>query len=173
MPVYYNHKPSGGRSNWKGDYVDASSAPLFAFGHGLSYTQFAYGALDISPLRVPPSGTVRISCEVANVGSRPGEEVAQLYVHDATASVTRPVKELKGFVRIALAPGERRRICFELTAAQLAFYDRSMTYVVEPGTIEVLIGSSSQDIRLTGSFAISGRRTKVRERIFTTAVTTQ
>lgn len=164
VPVYYNHKPSGGRTNWQGDYVDASTKPLFPFGHGLSYTTFEYANLDISPTQVGAAETVSIRADVTNVGARSGEEVVQLYVHDVVASVTRPVKELKGFKRITLAPGEKKAVRFELAVSQLAFYDRSMRFVVEPGTIEVLIGSSSEDIRLRSTFDIVGETTEERGR---------
>ena len=156
VPVYYNHKPSGGRSNWKGDYVGVSSQPLFPFGHGLSFTRFEYANLEISPQQVGASGTVSIQLDVTNAGERRGEEVVQLYVHDVVASVTRPVKELKGFERIELAAGERKRVRFDLAVRQLAFYDRQMRRIVEPGTIEVMVGSSSADIRVTGQFEIVG-----------------
>ena len=155
VPVYYNHKPSGGRSNWKGDYVGVSSQPLFPFGHGLSFTRFAYANLEISPQQVGASDTVSIQVEVTNAGDRRGDEVVQLYVHDVVASVTRPVKELKGFERIELAAGERKRVRFDLAVSQLVFYDRQMRRVVEPGTIEVMVGSSSEDIRVTGQFEIA------------------
>jgi len=159
VPVYYNHKPSGGRSHWKGDYADLSAKPLFPFGHGLSFTRFDYRNLRVNPDRVAAGDTVRIGVEVTNAGERSGDEVVQLYVHDVVASVTRPVKELKGFKRVTLAPGETKTLTFELAVNQLAFYDRTMAFVVEPGTIEVTVGSSSEDIRLTGSFEITGETT--------------
>ena len=99
---------------------------------------------------------------MTNSGSCAGEEVVQLYVHDVVASVTRPVKQLVGFKRIALSPGETRRLTFHLDMSQLAFYDRRMEYVVEPGNVEVMVGSSSEDIRLTGSFEISGETRSLR-----------
>lgn len=162
VPVYYGHKPSGGRSQIRGDYVDLSSKPLFPFGHGLCYTRFEYTNLELSAAEVPATGAIDVRLEVTNAGARPGEEVVQLYVHDVVASVTRPVKQLKGFKRIALAPGERRRVTFRLDVSQLAFYDRDMEFVVEPGRVEVLVGSSSEDIRLSGSFEISGERHPLR-----------
>jgi len=158
VPVYYGHKPSGGRTQWKGDYADLPATPLFPFGHGLSYTHFDYSNLELSGAQVPASGAVDVRVEVTNAGSRPGEEVIQLYVHQAVAGVTRPVKQLKGFQCIALEPGETRRATFHLDVSQLAFYDREMRFVVEPGRVEVLVGSSSEDIRLTGSFEITGER---------------
>ncbi|MFA0745693.1 MAG: hypothetical protein LASZOEIN_002507, partial [Candidatus Fervidibacter sp.] len=106
--------------------------------------------------KISPAGTVAISVTVKNVGEREGDEVVQLYVRDVVASRVRPVKELKGFKRITLKPGEAKRVTFYLSADQLAFYDRAMRFVVEPGTIEVMVGSSSEDIRLRGSFEIVG-----------------
>jgi beta-glucosidase len=162
VPVYYGHKPSGGRSQIRGDYADLSSKPLFPFGHGLSYTRFEYADLELSAAEVPPTGMINVRVGVTNAGSRPGEEVVQFYVHDVVASATRPVKQLKGFQRIALKPGERRRLTFHLDVGQLAFYDREMEFVVEPGHVEVLVGSSSEDIRLTASFEITGERRLLR-----------
>ena len=164
VPVYYGHKPSGGRSQWKGDYVGSSTRPLFPFGHGLSFTEFEYGGLQIVPAQAAATDAVRVCAEVTNIGRRAGEEVVQLYVHDAVASVTRPVKELRGFKRIGLAPGEKRTLTFDLAVSQLGFFDREMAFVVEPGTIEVMIGSSSDDIRLRGQFEIVGERVDVRNR---------
>ncbi len=156
VPIYYNHKPSGGRTHWQGDYADMSAKPLFPFGFGLSYTTFEYGDLHISSPTVSADGTVKIQATVKNVGEQVGEEVVQLYLHDPIASVTRPVKELKGFQRVSLQPTEQRTLTFELPVQQLAFYDRQMNLVVEAGEIEVMIGCSSEDIRLRGSFNIVG-----------------
>lgn len=161
LPVYYSHKPSGGRSHWKGDYVELSAKPLFPFGYGLSYTSFEYANLRLDRQEVAPVGRLAIVVDITNTGARAGDEVVQLYVHDVRASVTRPVKELKGFVRVGLAPGETRSVTFELDARQLGFYDARMHYVVEPGEVEVMVGSSSQDIRLRGTFAIAGATTDV------------
>ena len=147
LPVYYNHKPSGGRSHWKGDYVEMSTKPLFPFGYGLSYTSFAYANLHLDRPAAAANEQVAISIAITNTGNRAGDEVVQLYIHDLHASVTRPVQELKGFQRISLAPGETRTITFQLDVRQLGFYNQAMAYVVEPGVIEVMIGSSSQDIR--------------------------
>ena len=160
-PIFYNHKPSGGRSFLYGDYVSLSAKPLFPFGHGLSYTRFEFDNLQIAPSQVGVEGKVQISADVKNVGEWKGDEVVQLYVHDVLSSVTRPVKELKGFKRITLEPGEKRTVTFTLSVSQLGFYNRNMEFVVEPGTIEVMIGSSSEDIQLTGEFDIVGETTKV------------
>jgi beta-glucosidase len=156
VPVYYNHKPSGGRSHWKGDYVGLSATPLFPFGHGLSFTQFTYSDLEITPRHSDARGTVCIAVTVSNTGSRLGDEVVQLYVRDLAGSVTRPVKELKGFKRLSLAPGARVRVTFQLAVSQLGFHDRGLAYVVEPGTIGVMVGASSEDIRVDGAFEIVG-----------------
>jgi beta-glucosidase len=110
---------------------------------------------------VDVDGEVQISLDVKNIGEREGEEVVQLYVHDAKSNVTRPVKELKGFKRLALAPGEARNVRFTLFVNQLGFYDAEMRFVVEPGTIEVMVGSASDDIRLEGTFAVTGKATEV------------
>jgi beta-glucosidase len=161
IPIFYNHKPSGGRSFPYGDYVSLSARPLFPFGHGLSYTRFAFDNLQIAPSLVEVEGAVQISGDVRNVGGRRGDEVVQLYVHDVLSSVTRPVKELKGFKRITLEPGEKKTVTFTLSVSQLGFYNRNMEFVVEPGTVEVMIGSSSEDIQLAGKFDIVGETTEV------------
>jgi len=155
VPVNYNRRPSAFN-----DYVSITSKPLFPFGHGLSYTKFEYGSLSIIPEKVSPAGKVAIGCSVKNVGELKGDEVVQLYVRDDIASVARPVKELKGFKRVTLEPGETKTVVFKLSVDQLAFFDRDMRFVVEPGSFNVMIGSSSEDTRLTGSFEVIGN-TKV------------
>jgi beta-glucosidase len=171
VPVFYGHKPSGGRSHWRGDYADAAARPLFPFGHGLSFTRFAYADLRIEPAAVEPHGHVRIAASVTNSGSRRGEEVVQLYVRDVVGSITRPVKELRGFARLSLDPGETKTVAFDLAADQLAFRDRDLRLVVEAGRIEVSIGASSEDIRLSGHFEVTGGRTEMRaSRTYTTPV---
>jgi beta-glucosidase len=133
----------------------------FPFGHGLSYARFGYEKLSVTPDRVGTEGAVTICAEIVNEGALAAEEVVQLYVRDEVASVTRPVLELRGFARLSLAPGERRRLSFELHATQLAFHDAGMARVVEPGTIEVLLGASSADVRLRGCFEIVGERREI------------
>lgn len=169
LPIYYNHKPSGGRSNWHTDYTDMSVKPLYAFGHGLSYTQFEYSGLTLSQTQAAAGDVLAIHVQVQNVGSRAGEEVVQLYLSDPVASVTRPVKMLKGFKRIRLAPGEQATLCFELDVRHLAFYDQHMSYTVERGQINVMVGSSSDDIRQTATFEITDTSTSV-EQVFLTPV---
>jgi len=154
VPIYYSHRPSGGRSSWYGDYVELSASPLFPFGHGLSYTRFEFENLRIQPRQAAAEGKVEISVDVQNAGERSGDEVVQLYVHDLSSNVTRPVKELKGFQRVTLAAGEKKTVTFTLAVSQLGFYDRDERLVVEPGTIEVMVGSSSDDVRLAGEFEI-------------------
>src|SRR5690606_16876693 len=129
---------------------------LFPFGHGLSYTTFEYTDLRIDRERIPADGEVGIAVTVRNTGRIADDEVVQLYVRDPVASVARPVKELRGFKRITLAPGEASRVEFTLSARQLALFGLDNQWRVEPGRIEVMIGASSADIRASGAFEIVG-----------------
>jgi len=139
-------------------YMYFEGKPQFAFGHGLSYTQFRYGALDVSPKRIPASGNATVSVEVENAGKRAGDEVVQLYVHAVRSSVKRPSKELRGFERVSLQPGEKKTVTFALPASALAFYDEKTKhdFVVEPGAYDVLVGSSSADIRVKAQIELAG-----------------
>jgi beta-glucosidase len=167
LPIFYNHKPSGMKSHWYGDYVSEKAAPLYPFGHGLSYTTFEYDNLSIPQEQVTGGGTLDISLRVTNTGSLPGDEVVQLYTCDEVASTPRPVKELKGYARLRLEPGASRIITFGLPVDQLAFYDTELNLVLEPGWILAMVGSSSDDIRLTGRFEITGEgKIPVKERVF-------
>ncbi len=167
LPVYYNHKPSGMNSHWYHDYVSETADPLYAFGHGLSYTTFDYAKLSLDRDRAGSGETVRIALDVTNTGYVPGEEVVQLYIRDEYASSPRPVKELKGFVRIALDPGETAGVTFALPVDQLAFYNNDLELVLEPGRILVMVGGSSADIRLEGEFEILGKdKICVDQRVF-------
>jgi beta-glucosidase len=167
IPIHYNHKPSAMTSNWYGDYMDESVKPLYPFGHGLSYTTFTYELLSITPTQATAGDTVTIGLQVTNNGARRGDEVVQLYVHDEYASVPRPVKELKGYARLTLDPGERKTVLFHLPANQLAFYNHDFDLILEPGRIEVLLGSSAEDIRLRGALEITGpERMTVERRVF-------
>ncbi len=164
VPIYYAHKPTGGRSRWKGDYVDGSHRPLWPFGHGLSYTRFELGAIELARPTVAPDGEVCVTIELANVGDRAGEEVVQLYVRDVEASVTRPVKELRGFRRVRLEPGERRRITFGFAVEQLAFTNPEDEVVVEPGRVEIMVGTSSEELPRSAEVEIVGEVTRLPER---------
>jgi beta-glucosidase len=167
VPLFYNHKPSGMRSNRYGDYVTEPVTPLFPFGHGLSYTSFAYSDLVISKLEAGIGESIDISLTVTNHGPRAGDEVVQLYVQDEYASMPRPVKELKGFTRLSLQPGEARRVTFHLPVNQLAYFDEDLDLLVEAGRIIVMVGSSSEDIRLTGEFKVRETgKLKLNERVF-------
>ena len=137
-------------------YMYLQEEPLFPFGHGLSYTKFKYSNFEIDPKKITPAGKVNVSLDIQNVGDRQGDEVVQLYVRDAIASVARPIKELKGFKRINLNPGEKKRVTFTLPGKELAFYDVvKKKWVVEPGTFEVMVGKSSENIQLTGSLEVT------------------
>ncbi len=146
-PLYYNHKNTGRPPNpqdkYTSKYLDTPWTPLFPFGYGLSYTQFRLSNLQLSVPKIRPNGRVTVSIEVENIGPRAGDEVVQLYIRDVAASVTRPVKELKGFERITLQPGEKRRVTFALAPEHLGFYNRDMKFVVEPGVLNVMVGTSS------------------------------
>jgi beta-glucosidase len=150
LPLVYNHKPTG-RGD---DYLDLTGEPLFPFGYGLSYTTFEYSDLRIARDTVSATDTVAVTVQVRNTGSRPGDEVIQLYVKDVLASVARPVMELKGFQRIHLAAGEARDVTLLLPVADLQFLDAEMRWVVEPGGYRVLVGSSAKEIRLRGSVVV-------------------
>ncbi len=164
VPVYYGHKISGGRSHWQGDYVDVSAKPLFPFGYGLSYTSFKFDNLRLDRPEVEIGGQVAVSVDLTNTGRCRGDEVVQLYLRDPQASVTRPVKELKGFKRVTLEPGQTKTVTFTLSTHLLGFYDREMNFVVEPGRIEVMVGSSSADIYLTGEFQIIGQAADISQK---------
>ncbi len=153
VPLYYNHKPTG-RGD---DYSDMNGKPQFPFGFGLSYTTFSYSNLIVTPTNITPAGSVTVTVDVQNTGTVSGDEVVQLYTHDPFASVTRPVKELKGFKRITLNPGEKKTLSFTLGKEELSFLDKSLRPTVEPGKIEVMIGSSSDDIKVRSSFDVTSR----------------
>lgn len=151
VPIYYNMEPSG-----RGyDYVDLTGRPLYPFGYGLSYTSFAYSNLKVTPPSTDRTGQITVTLEVTNTGKVKGDEVVQLYTHQSPTSVVRPMKELKDFVRVSLEPGEKKKVTFTLNPEQLAFWNEQMKKVVEKGRVEVMIGSSSDDIRLRGDFRIN------------------
>jgi beta-glucosidase len=157
IPVYYAQKPSKGKSPFGDyDYLDSSSKPLFEFGFGLSYTTFELTDLRIDPEKIAPDGALVIKVDVRNSGSVAGDEVVQLYINDVLATITRPVKELKGFQRVHLQAGEKRTVEFSLPAELLSFYNLEMKRVVEPGVFKVMVGRSSADIVLEGEFEVEG-----------------
>ena len=135
--------------------------PLFAFGHGLSYTQFLLDNLQISPDRIQAGDRVTVGCDVTNTGDRTGDEVVQLYIHHRQALALRPIQELKGFARITLEPGETKRVTFVLHTDLLAVYDKDVRQVVEPGTIDLMLGSASDCLPLTGQLEVIGHSVKV------------
>ena len=149
LPVYYNHS----KNKWP-RYVDMPATPLYEFGYGLSYTTFDYSNLQIFPDEINPEGEAQITLDIKNTGGIKGEEVVQLYLNDVISSVTTPVRELKGFSRISLDPGETKTVRFKLQPEDLALFDKNLKEVVEPGIFEVMVGSSSQDIRLTGKLEV-------------------
>jgi beta-glucosidase len=150
LPLFYNYKPTGRID----DYVDLTGKPLFPFGFGMSYTTFTYHGLEINPATARAVQKVTVSLEVENSGAVAGDEVVQLYVHDKLASVVRPVKELKAFQRVSLQPGEARQVSLELDVHQLGLYDAGLDFVVEPGEFDIMVGSSSEDIRLKGTLVV-------------------
>ncbi|MDY0094724.1 MAG: glycoside hydrolase family 3 N-terminal domain-containing protein [Candidatus Vecturithrix sp.] len=166
IPVFYGHKPSGGRSHWLGNYVEMSPKPLYPFGHGLSYTTFRYENVRIDQTTISQDGSVQIEMDLCNSGACAGDEVVQLYIHyiPEQSILTRPVKELKGFARVHLQAGAAAHLTFTLYAQQLAFYQEDLQFVLNPGKVEVLIGSSAEDIRLTGEFVISGKSPQLVEK---------
>jgi beta-glucosidase len=160
LPVYYNAKRSKAywlKEGWGHPYVDLDPTPLFPFGHGLSYTTFAYRNLKLSSGRIGPAGSIEVSFEVVNTGNCFGQEVAQLYVRDVTSSVATPGKELKGFAKVALEPGQTKTVQLVLTPAHLSLCDLWLDRVVEPGEFKVFVGSSAEDIRLEAGFELTER----------------
>lgn len=149
LPMYYNH-PSTGRP-YKGEswietrYIDESPLPSYPFGYGLSYTEFQYSDLILSAEKMSPEGEITVSCRVSNVGERPGQTVAQLYIRDLVGSVVRPIKELKQFQKISLASGESKEVSFVLSAEELAFHNERLERKVEAGEFHVWIGEHSDD----------------------------
>ena len=143
LPVFYNYKPSARRG-----YLFDDVSPLYAFGFGLSYTSFVIENPRLTKKRIRPDGSTQILVDVTNTGKHAGSEVIQLYIRDLVSSVTRPVKELKGFRKVWLKPGERATVTLDITPALLSFFDVNMKYVVEPGDFEIMVGNSSRDADL-------------------------
>jgi beta-glucosidase len=138
---------------YRSNYLDESNQPLYPFGYGQSYTDFEYHELKVETPVVGLGEDLIVSATVTNAGDRAGDEIVQLYVRDLTASVTRPVKELKGFQRVSLSPGESIRVRFVVPVDSLGFYGLDLQYVVEPGTFQVWIGPSSAE-GLEGAFEV-------------------
>jgi beta-glucosidase len=135
-------------------YIDSPNTPLYPFGYGLSYTQFEYSALELSNNKMGKNDTLTVKCNVKNIGKYDGEEVVQLYLRDISASVTRPVKELKGFRKLFIKVGETKEVEFKISKEQLAFYDINMKLTVECGMFELMIGQASDNILLTQRFEV-------------------
>jgi beta-glucosidase len=150
IPFNFPTKPN---AQWENEKTRVNGA-LYYFGHGLSYTTFSYTNLQIAPQQQTVSGKIKVSVDVKNTGPRAGTEVVQLYTRDLVSSVTTYEKNLRGFERVELAPGESKTVVFTLSSPDLALWDRNMRFVMEPGTFRVMVGSSSEDIRLTGQFEI-------------------
>jgi len=150
VPIYYNHmntgRPPEAENRYTSKYYDLPWTPLYPFGYGLSYTSFKISNLQLSAPRINVSGKVTVSVDVENTGRRAGDEVVQLYIRDVVATMTRPVKELKGFQRISLQPGEKKKVEFVLGPEHLGFWNRELRYVVEPGEFRVMVGSNSVDV---------------------------
>jgi beta-glucosidase len=157
IPIHYNHKRTGRPPQdtvlWTSKYLDLATTPQYAFGHGLSYTTFAYSGLSLSRQAMTENDTLFVSATVKNTGARAGDEVAQLYIQDPVASITRPVKELRGYRRVTLNPGQSTTVTFPLTREALAFYGPDMKKIVEPGLFKLFVGGNSVQT-LTAEFSI-------------------
>jgi beta-glucosidase len=162
MPLYYNHKNTGrppvADQKYTSKYIDVSWTPLYPFGHGLSYTTFTYRNLRLSSPTMRPADTLVVTVDVTNSGDRAGDEVVQLYIRDEVASLTRPVKELRGFRRITLRPGETQSVSFALGAKDLAFHDSALDLVIEPGFFRVFVGTSSERVEEARFELVDARR---------------
>ena len=157
VPIYYAHKNTGRplpQGKWfekfRSNYLDVSNDPLYPFGYGLSYTQFTYSDIKLSSSKMAKNGSIIASVTVTNTGMIEGKEVVQLYLRDMVGSITRPVKELKGFQKINLKPGETKELNFNITEEELKFYNSDLQYVSEPGDFKVFIGSNSRDVKENG-----------------------
>lgn len=160
IPIFYNHKNTGRpleEGKWfhkfRSNYLDVSNEPLYPFGYGLSYTTFNYGSIRLSSNHLSATGELTASIEVANTGNKAGKEVVQLYIRDLVGSITRPVKELKGFEKISLEPGESKTVTFTITPELLKFYNYDLKYDYEPGDFAIMIGSNSRDVQ-TAQFSL-------------------
>ncbi|MEL6537552.1 MAG: glycoside hydrolase family 3 C-terminal domain-containing protein [Bacteroidota bacterium] len=149
LPIYYNHKKSN-----NGSYLDNSNQPLFAFGHGLSYSRFAYEGLKLEKPEIGKEGTQKVSVTITNTSDRAGDEIVQLYIQDVYSSVSTPVLQLKGFQRVSLSPEESKVVSFYLSPEDLSLWNAAMERVVEPGEFKVMVGAASNDIKLESAFYV-------------------
>lgn len=155
VPIYYNHLSTGrpvreGATQYykyQSNYLDVRNDPLYPFGYGITYTRFAYGEPHLSAKSMRTDGSIDLTVSVENTGEREAVEIVQLYIRDLVASISRPVKELKGFERIVLRAGESRDVTFHITADMLKFYNANLEYVLEPGDFEVMVGPNSRDVK--------------------------
>ncbi len=155
IPIYYNHKNTGRPlpdgewfQKFRSNYLDVPNSPLYPFGYGLSYSTFTYGDIKLSHTNLQGNQTLQVSVELTNSGEYDGAEVVQLYIRDLVASITRPVKELKGFEKVFLKAGETKTIRFEITTENLKFYDYNLEHIWEPGGFEIMIGGNSRDVKV-------------------------
>jgi beta-glucosidase len=162
VPIFAGQRAGGDRALLFGDYVDSPTTPLFAFGHGLSYTTFAYSNLSIQATDI--TEPIKITLEISNTGTHAGDEVVQLYVCDLVASVARPDRLLLGFARVSLAPDQSRRVTFSVHPSRLAFYNPHMQFVTEPGAFTFSVGASSADIRAESTVVLNGPVVAYRQR---------
>jgi beta-glucosidase len=161
VPIYYNHEPTGRpcdiTSKYNSRYRDLTTCdPLYSFGYGLSYTTFNISNLQLSSATMSPNGSVKATADVTNTGTRAGDEVVQLYIHDPVASISQPVRRLRGFDRVSLQPGQTKTVSFSLNRDDVGFYDNMGKFVVEPGEIDVYVGDSSK-ATLTKSFTVTAK----------------
>ena len=155
IPIYYNHLntgrpvPEGVKEyrKYQSNYIDVLNDPLYPFGYGLSYTTFEYGKPRLSGTTMNANGTLTLTVNVKNTGKYDADEVVQLYIRDVAASISRPVKELKGFERISLKAGESRDVNFTIDVDMLKFYNSDLQFVAEPGDFEVMVGGNSRDVQ--------------------------
>jgi beta-glucosidase len=152
VPIYYNRKNTGRPSRddspkFQSNYLDSPNTPLFPFGYGLSYTTFSYGALTLDKNTISGNGSIKASITVSNTGKYAGEEVVQLYLRDMVGSITRPLKELKGFEKISLKAGESKVVTFTISVNDLKFYNSDLKFVAEPGDFKVFVGGNSVDVK--------------------------
>jgi beta-glucosidase len=155
VPIYYNHKNTGRPGNGEGNvfwshYTDQSKEPLYPFGYGLTYTCFEYSDLVLGKKEIAFGEPLEVSVDIKNTGDRKGTETVQLYIRDLVGSVTRPVKELKGFKKVTLLPGETQKVTFEISDKDLAFYNIDKKWIAEPGDFKVFVGTNSRDVKEAG-----------------------